>query len=313
MLFSVGVRPVGRLLGTAAAGAVGLLAWLVPSALLSGGVGPFLVALVAQADRIERDTSVTAHGLTGLVDNLRSLLRYSLNALYLAAIPAAVWTVASLLTPTGRRDPRLWHLALWAGPAVLFYALIHIGDVGYVFSFMPAAWLAAAAGLDLLARWLAAGLGRSPHASRITHHASLVALAAIPIAFNLWWFLGSRQPLSAAWLGCRDRQLAEAVSHVQANYPPATTVLITSGHFQQTRHYLPDYQIWFQDPFHTRVMRRAVPSGVDRVVVFDWLLDAAPHPDREMTTLSCGHELGSFAVAPGDVVVVRPPLVELVR
>jgi hypothetical protein len=328
VLVCVGVRPVGRLLGAAAAGAVGLLTWLVPSALLSGGVDPFLVALAAQTNRIERDTSVTAHGLAGLVDNLRSLLRYSVNALYLAVVPAAVWTVASLLTPAGRRDPRLWHLALWAGPAMLFYALIHIGDVGYVFSFMPAAWLAAAAGLDLLARRLTAGLSRSrqePSAvtqyairstqctSRITHHASLAALAAIPIAFNLWWFHGSRQPLSAAWLGCRDRQLAEAVSHVQANYPPATTVLLTSGHYQQTRHYLPEYQIWFQDPYHSRVWRRAIPPGVERVVVFDWLLDATPHPARELTALSCGHALGSFAGAPGDVVVVRQARVELVR
>ena len=307
-LVSVGLRSFGRLAGATLAGALGLLAWFLPSALLSGGVPAYLVALTAQAARIERDTSTTAHGLTGLLANARSLLRYSLNTLYLAGLPLALWLAAALGTPAGRRDARFRHLALWAGPAVLFYLFIHIGDIGYVFSFMPPVWLAAAAGLDLAARWLGA---RLPDAARRSPAVLLAALAAIPLAFNLWWFLFSQQPLSAAWLRCRDQQLADAVAQVRARYTPAATALITSGHYQQTRFYLPDYPIWFHDPFKTPVLRQAVPPGITHVVVFDWLLDAAPHPRRQVVPLSCGYALGVYAVAPGEIVVVHPPLVEL--
>ncbi|MCC6626541.1 MAG: glycosyltransferase family 39 protein [Chloroflexi bacterium] len=308
-LVSVGVRAPRRLLAAALAGAVGVLAWFVPSSILSGGVPAYLTALTAQSQRIERDTSVTSHGLAGLIANVRSVARYSLNTLSLAALPAGLYAAVALLTPAGRRDRRAWHLALWAGPAALFYSVIHIGDIGYVFSLMPAAWLAAAAGLALAARWLATLLA-GPDARRAPALA-LALLAALPIAVNIGWLAFSAQPLSAAWLRCRDRQWAEAVTHVRATYTPATTVLLTSGHYQQVRYELPEYPVWFQDPLKEPVMRRDVPPGTTAVVIVDWLLETAPHARRRLTALPCGHALAAFAVAPGDTIVVRPPLVEL--
>src|SRR5207248_6610058 len=43
-------------------------------------------------------------------------------------------------------------LALWLAPPMLFYALVHIGDRGYSFSYLPGLCIAAGAGLRLLAR-----------------------------------------------------------------------------------------------------------------------------------------------------------------
>lgn len=295
----------GRLMLAILAGLAGLLSWLIPTIWLSGGPVEFTLAIGAQASRIERDTAVTAHGLIGLLDNSLSLLRYSFSALHLAALALCGWLFGRLLTASGRRDPRFHHLLVWGGPAVIFYCLIHIGDVGYVFSFMPPAWLAAGAGLVQLSGWLTHWSGR--------HRLTLIAVVGVPIAFNLWWLIGSQRPLSAYWLQCRDRQLAEAVSVVETTYSPMTTMLITSSYFQQARFYLPGHRLVYFDPFKDGGLDQAIPPNVTRLVVFDWLLQAAPHPRAEGVPLSCGYSLSTFQVKPGDRVIIRETSVELVR
>jgi hypothetical protein len=90
-------------------------------------------------------------------------------------------------------------------------------------------------------------------------------------------------------------------------------MLVTSGYYRQARYYLPDYRAWFQNPYREREMRRTVPLGITQVVVFDWLLEARPHDRLTVVPLTCRYPLAVFAVTPGDVVVVRPPAVELTQ
>ncbi len=52
-------------------------------------------------------------------------------------------------------------LILWMGPALAFYLLVHIGEAGYVFSFLPAVLLAAAAGIAHAAGAFAENLPRA--------------------------------------------------------------------------------------------------------------------------------------------------------
>jgi hypothetical protein len=194
----------------------------------------------------------------------------------------------------------------WAMPAILVYTLVHLGDRGYVFSFMPAVWLAAAAGLSHAANWLADRLGRP-----VWQRALLALLAAVPVSFNLWWSLLSPLTLSASWLSCRDRALAAAVARVQADFAPATTALVSSGYFQQARYYQRGYRVWFQNPYRTPVLRQTVPPGINRVILFDWYLRAQPHERLTVLPLACDYSLAIFTVEPGDTIVVRPPIVEL--
>lgn len=309
-LASVGPRPVVRLAGAALALAGAGLLWFVPSALAAGGIDAYLGALAGQTAQVERDTSVAAGGLDGLLLNARLLLRYAANTLYLALIPLGLWVAATLASPSGRRAPRTWHLLLWAAPAVLVYSLFHLGEIGYVFSVMPPAWLAAAAGLDLVATAVARRLRRPDRVGLL-----LALLAAPPLAFNLWWSHATTRPLSAHWLACKDRALAEAVAVVAREYPSASTLLVASGYYQHARYYLPGHTSWLYDPFQAAELRRPVPPGITHLVAFDRAADELPAAPAGTTShaLGCGYHLPVYTVQPGDTVIARPGRLEIAR
>ena len=55
--------------------------------------------------------------------------------------------------PELRGNPaRALFFALWLAPLLAFYTIVHIGDPGYVFSFLPALCILAAKSLDVAAR-----------------------------------------------------------------------------------------------------------------------------------------------------------------
>ena len=160
--------PRRRALAAAALASAIVLAWALPMMLLSGGAAAYLALLLNYSDQdVVRRYSVPARGFEGLWVNLRDTASYVFYSMYAIAplfIAASVsWaargnTAKALflcvsLVFSGRRtqDAGLGLLgwaALWVGPMILFYNLIHVGDPGYVFSFYPALLL-------FTARWLA--------------------------------------------------------------------------------------------------------------------------------------------------------------
>jgi hypothetical protein len=269
------------------AGAAGVATWWIATDLASEGWGSLWRALTIQSVNIERGTSAFAIGDTGLRANATLLRWFTKDALHLAVFPALAYG-GFWLTQPRREDWRPPFLLLWMSPAILFYLLVHIGEEGYVFSFLPAVLLAAAAGLTRAATAITENAPRA-WPTPVVRSITLVALAALILPYHAWLFVGSGRLLSAERLACKNAAITRAVSDIAAEYPPATTQLVTSAYLQHQRVYLSQYaQVQFLDPDHNATW--TPPPGVRQVVVFD--LEVVQRFDRprdwRLEPLACG-------------------------
>lgn len=303
-----------RYLAAAAGGLVGCLAWLVPAALASGGFAAYLGALFRQTAQVERDTSVTADGIQGLLRNLRLLGSFLVRQTLLwATAPLLLYTVVGLRRGWLKHDPATRFLFLWSLPALLFYSLVHLGDVGYVFSIAPPLFIAAGAGTGVVSAWVAR-LFRG-HDLRwrlplgITLTPALLAWSLVtagPALYNDYYVHHTGQQYSLLWMRCRDGALAHGIKLLRKRYQPQETVLMAAGYYQHARHYLPNFPAWLYDPVDGDTFRRAVPPGVRYVVAFGYRMATRGQPNEERIIVSCDTYLSIFHVEPGQVVIYRP-------
>jgi hypothetical protein len=314
LLVSLGWRPPRQYAGAGAGLLAGCLAWLVPSVMASGGPLPFIDALTGQAALVERDTSVVADGLAGLAWNLYHFRLFLFQqTLKWATIPLAIFALSLVGRGQGWRDRRAQHLLVWALPASLFYVLVHLGDVGYVFSVAPALFIAAGAGTVVASRWVAAvPLWRSWHVALPLGSAltpALVVWALLtggPALYNDYLVFHTGRQHSLLWNHCRDEALAGSIARVRDHYQTDDTLLVAAGYFLHARHYLPDYQAWLSDPGNGPVFKRAVPPGVRHVVAFGPRMATRGQPNEERVVVGCDISLSIFHVQPGDTVFYQP-------
>lgn len=277
-------------------GAVGIAAWWIATDLASEGWGSLWRALTIQSTNIERGTSAFATGETGLRGNGTLLVWFSKDALHLAIFPALAYFALWPCAPR-REGWRPFFLLLWAAPAACFYLLVHIGEAGYVFSFLPAVLIMAGAGLTRAAAALAENLPRGWGRGAALRVGIAILLAAIILPYHTWLFVGSGRLVSAERLGCKDEALAVAVATLARDYPPATTEIVTSTYLQHLAVYLPQFRdVRFLDPDQSADW---IPApGVERVVVFDLeLVQRFDHFDRwSIAPLACGGRYGLASV-----------------
>ncbi len=100
-------------------------------------------------------------------------------------------------------------------------------------------------------------------------------LAALILPYHVWLFAGGGDPFfSAATLACRDRAIADAVATIRADFPPATTEIVTSAYLQHMEYYLPEYgRVRFLNS--GRDERWQTPPGIERTLIFDLEMRAA--------------------------------------
>jgi hypothetical protein len=144
-------------------------AWFIPLVWSTGGIGTYFYIMGKYSANFNETTSVFSAGISGFYRNMRKLIMYTLYAWSLFAIPAVgagglvAWQCiikpgegrfTDRLLSSGRRlnTPGFWFFALWISPALLYYALIHMGQQGLVFIFLPALLLFSAAGIQNLFR-----------------------------------------------------------------------------------------------------------------------------------------------------------------
>lgn len=251
-----------RLAGAVLMLAAGITAWYIPSALLSGGFGPYRQASAAQSDYLITWFSVFGRGGAALATNSYTLLRFLVYALSAALLLVPVFMLL-LFSSRKRRllaDRRLLFLAVWMAPSVLFYIFIHIGEFGYVFSFLPALLLLLAWGLQSMTRQVR----------------KIVWACVIPLLIvNLLMFLILSPPLSANRLAAHDDILRSKIETIRENFNPETTLIISVFDYQQASYYLPGFHQWNFDPSVDNKPATALPEGVDRVVIFEEYLAAA--------------------------------------
>lgn len=254
-----------RILGAAVALAVSVASWYVPSALLSEGFGPYRQASSGQTAFIMEYYSVFGRGLAALGVNIITLGRFTLLALA-AAAPLMALFVLSLFgrfmgpALSGRR---LWFLIVWSLPSLVFYVFIHVGEYGYVFTFLPAALIAGVWGLQSMVR--AIGLIRL---GRLPVHI-FAAVAAGLVAANLLLFLVLPTPLSAGRIAARDDILRCRLEAIRENFDPASTFIVSVYDYQQAAYYLPEFKHWNFDPAVTKGSSTGLPAGTREVVIFE--------------------------------------------
>ncbi|MGI8854509.1 MAG: protein O-mannosyl-transferase family [Thermomicrobiales bacterium] len=267
--------PLRTILLSCAVVCVIVLAWFIPTIVLSGGwSGYWAVFRAYTSDDVLKRYSVAENGPHALIVNLRDTAKYTGYALYALALPVA-GAVAWLLSQAwevwkergGRMAvrPYIWLFVLWVTPMVLFYAWVHIGDPGYVFTFVPALLLIAARFTAELPRLLVA-LRLRPLA-----RVAVPALVALVVVANTGIFLFRPLTLTAHGIRQQDRTIDGKIAYVRSHGDPATTLLVSYESYRHWLLYLPEYHVQFVDVTYGTEQDRTVtlPPGTTHVVIMD--------------------------------------------
>lgn len=307
-------RPLRQWLTAVLAGALGILIWLIPSGVLSGGIWDYLSASYRQGSNATGGSGLSA-SVAAMGDNVDALRSFLWRGLYLTLPPLlyllARWAADRRLW----RDPANWWVALWVGPPLLFYVVGHVGDYGYTFSVLPGLLVLAARGVVVagrdavaVARRALGSLPRGANARRaIASHVALLTLivgASTMIALgNGYLFVRRYDQLSAAGIRCFNESMEARVAIARQQFPPDQTLIFASAYFQHVGYLLPEYRTWFHDPAQGTVGARTIDPGTQYLVVFDEMV-AIIDGDRppQFETLPCNGKPFYFAaVQPGDV------------
>jgi hypothetical protein len=247
-----------RALATLAALALVDLAWFLPLTSSSGGVGPYVQLLTSYGDRYNSETSVFEGGLRGLARNTLKLGMYSLYGVGLALPPLLFGGMGWLRDRFGGSSTRLepvqvrvklpfvqpgfWaqenrkllFFLLWILPVLGYYALIHMGQQGLVFVFLPALLLLAAAGFFRLG-WERSAAGRLAGAALIVGNV-LIFLSAPTYP------LGGESPklLTYETLRQHDAYYLPRIRQIPQAFAPEHSILL-SAHWRYPEYYLPQY------------------------------------------------------------------------
>ncbi|MEX2047524.1 MAG: hypothetical protein WEE03_10190 [Chloroflexota bacterium] len=273
---------------------LGCLAWLVPTAALSGGILSYLDALFRQTDFVRATYSVMAQGLVAFGTNVATTL-YAIGwGLGLFTLPVVVLAVANGLRAIRARGVRLdEHAAVllaWIVPALALYIVLHIGEWGYVLSILPGLYVVAAVAID--------------RAAAVHTGARRLALAA-GVLVPAFVFVTSSAPFSAAAIARHDWELASRVAYVRQHYPAQSTLLLAREDYLLVRYYLPEYRTWFHDPEPYRsTLRRKRAPRVNAIVVFTPGLQTT---SADALRIRCAKdvELVYLAIEPGSVVELQ--------
>lgn len=233
--YRVGLR---RLVLAALLGAAVTLAWFIPLISFSGGLQTYLEGSSKFTQEFFATTSLlSGAGLFGLRRNLlEKLLPYTAYAWSLAALGILGWLPALRGWRAGLRDRRLWFFALWMAPTIGFYVVIHMGQQGLVFVFLPALLLLSAEGLYR-------ALSGRPALLR-----AAVAVIAL-ISAGVFLFAPSHplgrerlKLLTYATLREADQLMADKIAAVRQNFQPENTLLLAAN-WRHLQYYLPEYRL----------------------------------------------------------------------
>lgn len=299
-------------------GGFGILLWLIPTAMLSGGLPAYLRATLYQGAAASGEASPLTHGLAGLVHNARTLAIFLWHGLYFTLLPLG-YHVLRRLAPRRPRDPALPWVLLWLTPPLAYYLLGHLGDHGYTLSLLPALLTLAARGVVLAAGDLrtlgsavwryCAGQTRLPGFFR---HARILPLSlllgAVVAGADAGIFLRSGTQFSVAGIACFDTTMRARLVRTRALFQPGETLIFAAGYYQHARTYLSAYRVWLFAPDNPASRKRVIPAGIRHLLIFDEeARPAAGQVGFAHFTLPCnGVPFWYAAVRAGDVVRYDP-------
>jgi hypothetical protein len=246
-----------------AAGVVGILAWLIPTTIASGGLGPYLQAITAHAAHVGRadalfslEMPLPAALRTRAIASLDTLLtclagtdlytdgaaaRRAIAVLTIVLVPAVVaadWK----RTPTRRIG--VWTLAI----AVQIFLFETLDRPRLFLPLLP--WLA------LL---FASGAARLRGLRGL--RAAITALLPLTILLQTL-------PL-AAELAQVPSPPAQATAYIEQHYPPEQTLLAAAGSFRAAQVELPSYPLLYLYQFDIQPVTAAAEEGRNYIVILD--------------------------------------------
>jgi hypothetical protein len=136
-------------------------------------------------------------------------------------------------------------------PALAFYAVVHIGEWGYVLSIVPALLLGAGLALETAMpsipsrRWAVAAAA-----------AVVLPAAVFLLGDDVYAAVVGQARFSAAALARHDERLAADVTYVRRQFSPGSTAILTREDHLLVRYYLPEYRAWYWDPDPYRSMAK---------------------------------------------------------
>lgn len=270
--------PFRWMFGTAVVLGGTTLAWLIPLFALSGGIATYFAILSGYSEHFNRSTSVfLGAGWSGIIYNLDKLIRYTLWGWALGVVPAllGIWL---LRRPVGDalRSWYIWFLVLWAAPCLLFYTLIHMGQQGLIFVYLPILLLISArAGVALAERW------RWGTALVV---ACVLANALLFILAPAYLLPGRFKVLSHATIVEHDALIQGQIDAVRSDLPADAVLLSDAWRFPQ--YYTPDVPLvpYEYNAAGTNIVKVDDLSFIEQATALAWyepVLDQANHnPER---------------------------------
>ena len=214
------------------------LAWFIPLIWFTGGIRMYFYIMGKYSSHFNETTSIFSAGMLGFSRNMRKLVMYTAYGWSLFAIPSAVavmlfgwrqlvkaaeprWRDRLLSSVRSLNTPRFWFFVLWMAPSLAYYALIHMGQQGLVFTFLPALFLLSAAALEYLSR-------RRQPVGQVLLASFVIINAAIFLAAPTYPLGGeSFKLLTLDTIREHDTFYQARFEGVQENFSPAHTLLIT--------------------------------------------------------------------------------------
>lgn len=279
-----------------------VLAWLVPLFGLSGGMENYFHVLSGYAGDFNKTTSVfEGAGWAGIIHNVDKLFRYTVWGWALGIIPAmaGIWFLRRPLQASVR-NWRFWFLLLWAAPGLGYYLLIHMGQQGLIFVYLPILMLLSARAATAL----------------IDHWRWGAALVTISIVGNVLLFLlvpvyllpGERMKvLSYATIREQDALIQAQIEVVEQALPANALLIADAWRFPQ--YYLPSVPLIRYDDRMDR--DTTIQEQINQAMVLAWYepeLDARNlSPERTVQTAAYnGVHLRLLQRTPGEVFIVTP-------
>lgn len=285
-----------RLLVAASLGAVVCLIWFVPLMISCGGIIAYMGKMSEFTMRFQKSTSILmGAGWSGVAYNIRKLGMYTLYGWGVGLIPILVYVPMRFWHRQRPRSwERLWFLALWIGPALGFYALIHMGQQGLIFVFLPALLLASAAALVRLLR-------ESPGSNWLAVTATVLVL----INAGLFCLMpehplgpGTQHLLTRDTLVSSDRYYQDRFAVIREHFSPENAVILAASS-EHVAYYLPKY---VKLPFHVVSNWETRDGGSSgsrgKVIVTPDTLGLQPDAEKQMTVVIFDSELASFNESP---------------
>lgn len=204
--------------------------WFLPMVLLSGGFHAYSDVLNSHWSRVAMRTSFFRHGPQALAVNGAIIWMFLFYAFTSGLFLLACYFY-SLLRNKKIANETAHFFAAWCIPSILFYLLVHINYPGYVFTFLPALFLAFAKAVE----WL------QKNAPRLVCNVVLVFI----FITNPAVFLLVPIETSAPAIMLHDMHLNALVKTIRGRFPPGKTVILSFNHlyygFRHAMVYLPEY------------------------------------------------------------------------